>query len=55
MAEADGVLIGLMRGPSAIIDSPRSDVVSRFGWVVLNPAIAKAGMRVSTIIKALPR
>jgi hypothetical protein len=27
MAEADGVLIGLMHGPSALIDNPRNDVL----------------------------
>ena len=54
LAELDGVLIGLMHGPSAIIDNPRNDLISRFGRIILNPALAKAGMEVSVIIRALP-
>ena len=54
MAEVDGVLIGLMRGPSAIIDNPSNNLVGRFGNINLNPAIAKAGMTVSLIVRALP-
>ncbi len=38
MAELDGVLIGLMHGPSAIIDNPRNDLLGRFGAIILNPA-----------------
>ena len=54
LAELDGVLIGLMHGPSAIIDNPRNDLLGRFGAIILNPALAKAGMNVSVIIRALP-
>ncbi len=54
LAELDGVLIGLMHGPSAIIDNPRNDLINRFGRIILNPALAKAGMEVSVIIRALP-
>ena len=54
MAEADGVLIGLMHGPSAIIDSPRNDLLGRFGALILNPTLAKAGMKVAVIVRALP-
>lgn len=55
MAEVDGVLIGLMRGPSALIDNPRSDMLGRFGAIILNPTVAKPGMKVSLIVRALPR
>lgn len=54
MAAIDGVLIGLMHGPSALIDNPRNDLIGRFGSINLNPAIAKAGMTVSLIVRALP-
>jgi len=54
LAELDGVLIGLMHGPSAIIDNPRNDLINRFGRIILNPALAAAGMEVSVIIRALP-
>lgn len=54
LAEMDGVLIGLMHGPSAIIDNPRNDLIGRFGGIILNPKLVKAGMAVSVIIRALP-
>jgi hypothetical protein len=54
LAEADGVLIGLMHGPSAIIDNPRNDLLGRFGAIILNPKLVKAGMNVSLTIRALP-
>ena len=54
MAEADGVLIGLMHGPSAIIDNPRNDLLGRFGAIILNPKLVKAGTKVSVIVRALP-
>lgn len=55
MAEVDGILVGLMRGPSALIDNPRSDMLGRFGAIILNPAIARPGLKVSLIVRALPR
>lgn len=36
LAEIDGVLIGLMHGPQAIIDNPRNDAVQGYGSIVLN-------------------
>lgn len=56
LAELDGVLIGMMRGPSALIDSPRDDVLGGFGAIVFNPGLGlKAGTPVTLTIRALPR
>lgn len=56
MAEIDGILIGLMRGPSALIENPRTDTVNGFGSIVLNPNIGlKPGTAVTLTVKALPR
>ncbi|MEW6321521.1 MAG: YdjY domain-containing protein [Acidobacteriota bacterium] len=56
LAEIDGVLLGLMRGPAALIENPRDDVVDGFGHIVLNPkAGAPPGTRVTLIVTALPR
>jgi hypothetical protein len=55
LAELDGVLIGFMHGPQAIIDNPRNDAVDGFGSVVLNPTLGltdKTPLKV--IVKALP-
>lgn len=54
MAEVDGVLIGLMHGPQAVIDSPRSDVIDGFGAVMLNTSLGlRAGSTVTVVVKAL--
>jgi hypothetical protein len=56
VAEQDGVLIGLMHGPAAIIDNPRNDAVDGFGFFVINPALGvPPGSHVSLIITALKR
>jgi hypothetical protein len=56
VAEQDGVLIGLMHGPAAIIDNPRNDAVDGFGFFVINPALGvPPGSQVSLIITALKR
>ncbi len=55
MAESDGVLIGLMHGPQAVIDNPRDDARSGFGSIVLNPELGlKAGSPITLVVKALP-
>jgi hypothetical protein len=54
LAELDGVLIGLMHGPQAIIDNPRNDAVNGYGSFVLNPQLrAFKGGGVTLKIKAL--
>lgn len=56
LAELDGVLIGLMHGPQAIIDNPRNDAVDGFGSIVLNPHLGlPAGSLVTLTVKALNR
>jgi hypothetical protein len=53
-AELDGVLIGLMHGPQAIIDNPRNDAVNGYGSIVLNPKLGVAsGSPVTLTVKAL--
>lgn len=55
MAETDGVLIGFMHGPQAIIDNPRDDARNGFGMIILNPKLGlKAGMPISLTVKVLP-
>ena len=55
LAELDGVLIGFMHGPQAVIDSPRNDAVDGFGAIVVNPNLQiPAGTAVTLIVKALP-
>ena len=39
LAESDGILIGMMHGPQAIIDNPRADAVGGYGSIVLNPKL----------------
>jgi hypothetical protein len=56
LAEMDGVLIGFMHGPQAIIDNPRDDARDGFGAVVLNPDLGlKPDMPVTVTVKVLPR
>lgn len=56
LAEMDGVLIGMMHGPSALIENPRGDAVGGFGAVVLNPKLGVAPKSAVTLrVKALPR
>jgi hypothetical protein len=55
LAELDGVLIGLMHGPQAVIDNPRNDTVGGYGSIILNPRLGlKEHTPVSVTIKALP-
>lgn len=55
LADMDGVLIGFMHGPQAVIDNPRNDAVDGFGAIVMNPDLgATAGTAVTLIVKALP-
>lgn len=55
LAEMDGVLIGFMHGPQAIIDNPRNDAVGGFGSIILNPALGVAENTPLTLtVKALP-
>jgi hypothetical protein len=54
MAETDGVLIGFMHGPQAVIDNPRDDARDGFGMIVLNPTLGlKAGMPITLTVKVL--
>ena len=54
LAEVDGVLIGLMHGPAAIIENPRSDAVDGFGHFVINPRLGiPPGSALTLIIKKL--
>jgi hypothetical protein len=56
LAEQDGVLIGLMHGPAAIIENPRNDAVNGYGYFVINPALGiPPGSKVSVIVTALKR
>jgi hypothetical protein len=56
LADLDGVLIGLMHGPQAIIDNPRSDAVTGFGSIVLTPHLGFSPGTPSTLtVKALNR
>lgn len=55
MAESDGILIGFMHGPQAIIDNPRNDALGGFGYVILNPTLGiSENMPVTLVVKALP-
>jgi hypothetical protein len=54
LAEIDGVIIGLMHGPQAIIDNPRNDAVAGYGSIVLNPKLGiQPGSPATLTVKAL--
>jgi hypothetical protein len=56
LADLDGVLIGLMHGPQAIIDNPRPDAVKGFGSIVLTPNLGfSPGTPATLTVKALNR
>ena len=56
MAELDGVLIGFMHGPQAVIDNPRDDARNGFGMIVINPNLGlKPGTPITLTVKVLPR
>lgn len=56
LAELDGVLIGFMHGPQALIDNPRNDAVNGFGALVFNPTLGLAAATpVTLVVKALNR
>ncbi|MEQ1761349.1 MAG: YdjY domain-containing protein [Vicinamibacterales bacterium] len=56
LAELDGVLIGMMRGPSPLIDNARADVAGGFGAILFNEKLGLAsGTPVTLTIRALPR
>lgn len=55
LAEIEGVLIGLMHGPQALIDNPRNDAVGGYGAIVLNPnAGLSPNTAVTLTVRALP-
>ena len=55
-AELDGVLIGLWRVASPIVESPRPKPPGSYSDNILNPALKlKPGTPVTVIVKALPR
>lgn len=54
LAELDGVLVGFMHSPSAIIE--RADALVGYGATVTNPKLGlEAGTAVTLTIRALPR
>ena len=54
MAEQDGVLVGLMHGPAAIIENPRNDAVDGYGHFVINQGLGiRPGSKVSLIVTAI--
>lgn len=56
LSQVDGVLIGLMHGPQALIDNPRSDAVGGFGFISLNPRLGlKTDTPVTVYVRALDR
>lgn len=56
MAEVDGVLVGFMHGPSALIDNPRGEALGGFGHIVLNPHLGlEPGTPVTVTVKAVKR
>ncbi len=56
LAELDGVLVGMMHGPSALIDNPRADAVGGFGAIILNPNLGLSpGATITLTVRALPR
>lgn len=55
LAEADGVLIGLVRSPAPVIENPRK-LAGAYGEIVLNPNLGFGPLtRVTLIVKALDR
>lgn len=56
LAELDGVLIGLMHGPQALIDNPRSHATGAFGFIMLNPGLGLLkNARLTLTVRALDR
>lgn len=56
LAELDGVLIGLMHGPQALIDNPRSHALGGFGYIMLNPGLGLPNEgRITLTVRALDR
>jgi hypothetical protein len=56
LAEMDGVLIGFMHSPQAIIDNPRADALGAYGFYVINPRLGlKGGTPITLTVKAMPR
>lgn len=54
-AQVEGVLIGLMHGPQALIDNPRNDAVGGYGRIILNPQLNLAEKTpITLIVRALP-
>jgi hypothetical protein len=55
LAEADGVLIGMVSSPAPLIENPRK-VANAYGEIVLNPNLGFGPLtRVTLIVKALDR
>ena len=56
LAEVDGVLVGMMHGPAALIENPRSDAVKGYGAFVINPKLGLApGSAVTLVVTALKK
>ena len=54
MAEQDGVLVGLMHGPAAVIENPRNDAVDGYGHFVINTGLGlRPGSKVSLVVTAI--
>lgn len=55
LAEADGVLIGMVRSPAPLIENPRK-IANAYGEIVLNPNLGFGPLtRITLIVKALDR
>lgn len=55
-AEVEGVLIGMMHGPAALIENPRNDAVTGYGSYVINPKLGiPPGSAITVIVTALKK
>lgn len=56
MAEQDGVIVGMMHGPAALIENPRNDAVTSYGSYVINPKLGLApNAPITLIVTAIKR
>lgn len=56
LAEMDGVLVGMMHGPAALIENPRNDAANGYGSLIINPKLGiPPGSAVTVIVTALKK
>jgi hypothetical protein len=56
MAEVDGVLVGMMHGPAALIENAGDDAVKGYGSFIINPKLGvPPGSTVTLIVTALKK